>query len=357
VDLVARDPAHTAATLERWLADVAGVVEPSISNVSIPTTTGFSNETIMVDAAWGSAESGRGGARCPHRLVVRIAPSGYRVFPDETFRRQYAVMHGLVGHPGVPMARIHWLEEDPAWFGQAFWVMDRVDGRIPSDAPPYASGGWLHDASVADQRQVWWSGIDAMAALHSVDLDALNLAAGTFDGGGTLESHLDHYERFLAWGEEGEPFELGRRALDVLRRDRPPEPAEGPCLIWGDARLSNLVYRGVDVAAVLDWEMCGIADPLQDLGYWIFADHALTLGSGCVRLPGFASASETAARWSAATGRSTEAIGYYELFGGFRFTVIMLRMGRLLTEMGLVPPAFARDNLISQGLALLLDRI
>ncbi len=126
--------------------------------------------------------------------------------------------------------------------------------------------------------------------------------------------------------------------------------------MWGDSRLSNLIYRDRRVVAVLDWEMCGIGDPLQDLGYWLFADEALTLGSGCERLPGFPSAAETAAEWSAATGRSTDALPWYELFAGFRFAVIMLRMGVLLHEMGLVPDTFPRDNLITDGLARVLAR-
>ena len=133
-----------------------------------------------------------------------------------------------------------------------------------------------------------------------------------------------------------------------------PSPPEGPALVWGDARLSNLIYRDFEVVAVLDWEMSGIGDPLLDLGWWLFADWALTTGSGCTRLPGFPSSEGTAARWSAATGRSADALPYYELFGGLRFTVIMLRMGRLLADMGFVPPEFARDNLISRALDDLL---
>ncbi|HVN50157.1 MAG TPA: phosphotransferase family protein [Acidimicrobiales bacterium] len=345
-----RDPDATAAVLARWLDEVAGVEHPTVTDVSIPGSTGWSNETVLFEATWGS-----GGPRRARRLVARIAPSGHRVFPDDTFARQHAVMRGLAERSAVPMARIHWLEPDPTWFGRPFWVMDHVAGDIPSDAPPYAGGGWIHDATVDQQAQVWWSGVDAMARIHGVDVAGLGLPAGTLPADGTLDGHLDHYERYLAWGEDGEPYDLGREALAVLRRDRPPEPPEGTCLIWGDSRLSNLVYRDFEVAAVLDWEMCGLGDPLQDLGYWLFADQTLTTGSGCTRLPGFPSAAETAARWSATTGRSTEALPYYLLFAGFRFTVIMLRMGALLAETGFVGPEFARDNLVSQGLAELLS--
>jgi aminoglycoside phosphotransferase (APT) family kinase protein len=194
-----------------------------------------------------------------------------------------------------------------------------------------------------------------------VSTDGLGLPEGTLveapgAGADCLDRQLAHWEGFLAWGEGREPHHLARRVLAVLRRDRPPEPAEGPALVWGDSRLGNLVYRDRRVVAVLDWEMCDLGDPLQDLGYWLFADRALTEGSGCTRLPGFPSAADTAARWSAATGRSADALGYFELFGGFRFTVIMLRMGALLAGMGLVPPELARDNLISRALAEVLDR-
>jgi aminoglycoside phosphotransferase (APT) family kinase protein len=345
VGVLERDPDATAAVLTRWLDEAAGVDRPTVAGVTIPATTGWSNETILFEATWGSASS-----RSPRRLVARIAPSGHRVFPDDTFERQHAVMGALAERSGVPMAAIHWLETDPAWFGQPFWIMDHVDGDIPSDAPPYAGGGWIHDASPDRQARVWWSGIEAMAGIHGVDVGQLGRVEGAL-GDASLDAHLDHYERFLAWGEEGEPYDLGREALAVLRRDRPPEPPEGPALVWGDARLSNLIYRDFEVAAVLDWEMCGLGDPLQDLGYWLFADQALTVGSGCNRVPGFASMDETADRWSELTGRSADALGYYLLFAGFRFTVIMLRMGALLAEMGFVPPEFARDNLISQAMA------
>jgi len=342
-----RDPDDTAATLTRWLEGRTGVEDPSVSSVSIPGATGWSNETIMFDAAWRT----EAGVRTSE-LVARIAPSDHRVFPDDTFIRQCTVMQALAERSEVPTARVHWLETDRSWFGQPFWIMDRVSGDIPTDTPPYAGTGWLHDATPDRQQQAWFAGVEAMASVHRVDLDVLGLPAGTYPVvDDTLAWHLDHYERFLTWAEEGVAHPLARRVLSVLRRDRPAQPAEGPCLVWGDARLSNLVYRDFEVAAVLDWEMSGIGDPLLDLGWWVFSDWALTSGSGHERLPGFPSTDETARRWESATGRSAAALDYYVLFGGLRFTVIMLRIGKLLADLGLVPPGFAHDNLISRALA------
>lgn len=347
-----RDAVATAATLGRWLREVAGVGDVAVTDVTIPGATGWSNETILFDATWGDADAPRA-----RRLVARIAPSGHRVFPDDTFLRQHAVMRALAERTTVPMAAVHWLETDPSWFGQPFWIMDRVDGDIPTDAPPYAGQGWLHEAAPQQQALAWDAGIDAMASIHRVDVEALGLPAGTYPSvDDPLAAQLDYYEGFLTWAEEGAPHDLARRTLAVLRADRPSPPAAGPCLVWGDARFSNLIYRDLAVAAVLDWEMSCLGDPLLDLGWWLFSDHALTTGSGCTRLPGFPSPEATAARWGAATGRTTDALPWFELFGGLRFTVIMLRMGKLLADMGLVPPGFAYDNLISQALAEMVER-
>jgi aminoglycoside phosphotransferase (APT) family kinase protein len=349
VSVPERDPSATARRLEQWLTEVAGLEDVDVGDISIPGTTGWSNETILFDAQWRE-----GGVVGGHELVARIAPSAYSVFPDDTFTAQYEIMSSLGESTEVPIALVHWFEPSTEWFGQPFWIMARVAGDIPADTPPYASSGWLHEASAADQERAWWSGIEAMARVHQVDL-ALLESCGLDRPADPLAAQLDLYERFLTWAEDGEPHELARHALDVLRSTAPAGPPEGPTLTWGDARLSNLIYREFEVAAVLDWEMASICDPLLELGWWLFADDALTRGSGCERLPGFPSRDATAERWSALTGRSTAALGYYELLAGLRFTVIMLRMGKLLQDIGLVPATFAYDNLISQALAAQLD--
>ncbi len=348
-----RDPAATTATLERWLSQVAGLEDVAVSNLAIPGSTGWSNETILFDASWREA-----GRRTDHELVARIAPTGYTVFPGRTFAAQFEVMRALADEGSVPMATIHWLEPSTDWFDSEFWIMDRIRGDIPSDAPAYSATGWLHDATPADQARAWWAGVDAMAAIHRLDVDRLALTTTTVaPGPDPLTAQLDHYEHFLTWAEDGHPSALARRALSWLRDNAADPPEQGPTLTWGDARFSNLIYRHFEVVAVLDWEMSSIADPLLDLGWWIFSDDALTRGSGQVRLPGFPSTSETAARWSELTGRSTDALAYYEVMGAFRFTVIMLRMGKLLHDIGLVDEGFAHDNLISQALAERLNSL
>ena len=269
------------------------------------------------------------------------------MFPDDTFELQYEVMR-VLAPTVVPTATVHWFEPDDAWFGKPFWIMDRVHGAIAADNPPYASAGWLAEASPTDQARAWTSGIEAMAAVHNLPLDTV---AGIDLGG----SELDRYDRFLRWAEGDQPHELAREAMTWLRRNEPPDTPRA--LVWGDARLSNLVYRDFEVVAVLDWEMATVGDPLLDLGWWLFADETLTCGAGFERLPGFDSAEGTARRWSELTGRATDPLDYYLVFAGLRFTVIMVRMGKLLVDMGFLPPTFPYDNHISRGLAQQLARV
>jgi aminoglycoside phosphotransferase (APT) family kinase protein len=353
MDFRLRDPEETAGRLRAWLTDVRGLADVAVGNPTIPAGTGASNETVLFDATW----SGPSGPD-RHRLVARIAPTSYVVFPDDTFARQFHVMRALADASSVPMARMHWFEPDPSWFGAPFWIMDRVAGRVPSDSPAYAAAGWLADATPEQQHRAWVSGVRALASVHATPLADLRIPEGILTTpDDPLAAEIDRYERFLTWAEEGRPFGLARDTLAWLRRDRPGAPAEGATLCWGDARLSNLIFQDFEVAAVLDWEMATVADPRLDLGWWIFADEALTAGARADRLPGFPSREETAALWRSTTGRSTDDLDYFEAFAGLRFTVIMIRIGRLAAERGLVPATFPYDNMVSRGLRRVLARL
>ena len=84
-------------------------------------------------------------------------------------------MQALAEHTDVPVPEMLWFEADPSWFGSPFWIMRRVDGIAPSDAPHYSVDGWLRDADPEAQSTVWWNGIAALAAVHNLDWRALGL--------------------------------------------------------------------------------------------------------------------------------------------------------------------------------------
>ena len=352
-----RDPDLTAAQLTAWLTRAVGLREVSVSAIEIPTSTGFSNETILFDATWSGGSDGSDGSGAPilHRLVARIAPQDYTVFLEANFESQFRVMQALSEHSDVPVPRMLWFEDDPSWFGSPFWIMARVDGQVPSDSPPYALEGWLFDTSPAQQSELWWNGIEAMAAVHRVNWRALGLEFLDDPGRGKrgVEQQLRYYEEALAWAEaaeDGRAHPGARAALIWLWEHRPESPPDEVTIVWGDARLGNQMFRDGHVVAVLDWEMVTLGDPRIDLGWWLFCDDVLSTGTGGSRLPGFPSADATVARWESLTGRAAGDLHWFLVFAGLRFTVVMLRLSTLLTAMGFSPEPFGYDNPVSNAL-------
>jgi aminoglycoside phosphotransferase (APT) family kinase protein len=355
VGVVTRDQDQTAAALQRWLGDVAGVAHPTVDHLEIPASTGFSNETILFDATWDDD-----GVPTVHHLVARIAPQAHTVFLEANFETQYRVMDALAA-TDVPVPEMLWFEPDPSWFGSPFWIMQRIEGIAPSDAPHYSVDGWLRDLAPDEQATVWWNGIAALAAVHALDWRALGLERldDPARGEPALEQQLTYYAESLQWAEDaegGRPHPGARAALAWLQTHRPASDPERVTITWGDSRLANQMFRDREVVAVLDWEMVALGDPRIDLGWWLFCDEVLTRGAGQERLPGFPSREETVARWEALTGRRGDDLHWFLVFAGLRFTVVMLRLGTLLHDMGIIPEPFGYDNDISRALDELMAR-
>jgi aminoglycoside phosphotransferase (APT) family kinase protein len=354
VGVVSRDEVQTVAQLQRWLGEVAGLRDVTVDHLEIPASTGFSNETILFDATWDDD-----GTPTLHHLVARIAPQAHTVFLEANFETQFRVMQALSEHTDVPVPRMLWFEPDPSWFGSPFWIMARVEGTAPSDAPHYSVDGWLRDATSDEQSQVWWNGIAALAAVHNLDWRALGLERldDPARGEPALEQQLTYYAESLEWAEQaegGKPHEGARAALAWLQANRPASDPASVTITWGDSRLANQMFRDGEVVAVLDWEMVALGDPRIDLGWWLFCDEALTRSAGQARLPGFPSREETVARWEALTGRRGDELHWFLVFAGLRFTVVMLRLGTLLHDMGIIPEPFGYDNDISRALDALM---
>ena len=339
-----RDPDELRATLGGWLSDRVGD-DVVVGEAGGPPTTGFSNETILADAAWGGAE---------HRLVVRVQPTTHTVFPHDLFEVQHRVMSALGDEPGLKVPTLRWFEPDATVLGAPFMVMDRVDGEAPCDSPPYTMEGWLKDGDEDLQRAVWTRGLDAMAAVHAVDWKGLGLGDldPCPDGGSRLGARVDAWADFLAWASPDARQEIPELGIAWLRENQPSD-VDDPALCWGDSRIGNQLFGGresadtVHVAAVLDWEMVHVGDPVQDLGWFTWLDHTLSAGLDVPRLPGLPSVEETAVRWEAATGRSAAHHRWAEINAGVGFAIVMVRLTALLKETELFPhdTDFARTNM------------
>jgi aminoglycoside phosphotransferase (APT) family kinase protein len=318
-----RNIEETRQALAAWLAGKmpsAGDIE--IKSLGGPEATGFSSDTLMFDFAWSED-----GKRREEAVVVRLEPSGYQVFPEYDITLQYKCMDVLRG-VGVPAPRMFWLEEDSGPLGKPFYVMERLEGQIPPDRPPYHMDGWMLDISEADRRKIWMTGLDAMAKVHNCDWEKLGF--GFLDqpryGKTGLDQQLNFYKEFLAWAMDGEPHPICERAIAWLEEKRPAD--EPTRLCWGDARIGNMIFRDYECIAVIDWEMATLGNPVQDLAWYIYLDRHHGEGIGVERLAGLPDRKETIARWESQTGLSAPAdlVEYYEIFAGLRFAVIMVRV-------------------------------
>lgn len=329
-----RDREHSRRQLAAWLATrlpCDGVVD--LDELRGPDATGFSNETLLVDARWT-----QGGRPAEASYAVRVAPTGYSLFPDASFETQYRALRLVEEHTSIPVPRVQWLEDDPAVLGGPFFLMDEVRGRAPSDRPPYHAEGWLHDVSPQQRAKVWWGAIDTIAELHATDwreLDVCFLDRPELGAAG-LSQQLAYYADFLAGVEESEPVPAARRALDWLTASAPEDDTLVLC--WGDARIGNVMYDAdCERVAVLDWEMIGLGAPAQDLGWALYMDRHHSEGCDVPRLAGFPTREETIARYQDRSGHTVRDLDYYIVFAGFRFTVILARIMLLFKEWGLLP--------------------
>jgi len=344
-----RDPELTRTRLESWLRTrLPGADDLRVCAVQTPATTGFSAETLMFGASWRDPQAGLR----EERLVAKVAPTGFQIFPEPRFDEQFRLLK-ILATTSLAVPAVHWYEPDPAVLGAPFYVLSRVDGQVPTDMPPYHTDGWVTTVSPAERERMWWAGLGVLASVHALDVDALGLRfVDQISYGATgLAQRLSYYEHYLRWGYEGR-VPVAEEALRWLRAHQPAETAE-PVLLWGDARIGNIIYSGGAVAAVLDWELATLGQPEEDLAWFLYIDRHHSEGCGVARLPGFPDAADTVARYERLTGRTMRDMAYYEILAGFKFAVVMARIGQLFIHYDLVPADndFPYNNTASQLLA------
>jgi len=347
-----RDPELTRTTLQRWLqGKLPAATEVAVTAMQTPANTGFSSETLMFEAGWRAAD----GTGRQQRLVAKVAPTGFQIFPEPRFAEQFRLLQILAGTE-IPVPEVHWHEPDPAVLGAPFYIMSRIDGAVPTDMPPYHTGGWLTDVSPAERESIWWSGVGVLTRVHALDVRRLGLefVDQTRYGPTGLRQRLAYYEHYLDWAYEG-AVPVVRQALQWLHDHRPAETHD-PVLLWGDSRIGNIIFNSGRATAVLDWEMATLGQPEEDLAWFLLLDRHHSEGVGAARLPGFPDAAQTIARYERLTGRTLASMDYYEVLSATKFAIVMARIGQLFIHYDLVPPDndFPYNNTASQLLAKIL---
>jgi len=121
-----RDPELTRTLLESWLRGrLPGAADIAVRDVQTPANNGFSAETLMFGASWREPD---GSAR-DERLVAKVAPTGFQIFPEPRFSEQFRLLQILAG-TGIAVPPVHWHEPDESVLGAPFYVMSRIDGQV-----------------------------------------------------------------------------------------------------------------------------------------------------------------------------------------------------------------------------------
>jgi aminoglycoside phosphotransferase (APT) family kinase protein len=347
-----RDLEKTRALLTEWFrTQLPGARDVEVGPLSGPAATGFSSDTMLFDLS--TEEDGRPKTRA---LVCRAEPTGFGVFPSYDVARQYRIMQALAPTE-VPVPAMFALERDPSLLGAPFFVMGRIDGRIPTDNPPYHTGGWMTESAPEERASIWNSGLDTLAAIHRQDPAALGIdfLDAPPRGADTVRWQLDFWRRYYDWVAEGRPFPTLEAAWTWLEANRLPATEERS-LCWGDSRIGNMIFADGRCVAVLDWEMATLGPAEMDLAWYLLLDRHHYEGMGAPRLVGLPDRAESIARWEARMGRKAPNVAFWEVFAAWRFGVIMARIGAQMQHYELMPPdsSFARDNTASRLLASML---
>lgn len=347
-----RDLEQTGKQILAWLpSKLPGATGIEISELTGPGATGFSSDTLMFDLRYQ-----QGGAAQHRALVLRTEPAAVGVFPEYDIDLQYRVMHALAG-AGIPIPRLVWQEGDRSVIGSPFYVMERIEGRIPPDSPPYHGQGWMTEISPDERASIWWSGLEVLARIHALDWKKLGVLPAPRPGTTPLAEQLAYYRRFLGWAAQGGSYPASEAGLAWLEENR-PQGQEPTSLCWGDSRLGNMIFRDGRCVAVLDWEMVTLGNPAEDVAWWLFFDEHHSTGCGLPRLEGLPGRDESIARYEQWAGRELEHLGYYDIFAAFRFSVIMIRVAQLLGDLGILPTEsdFGSNNICTRMLMEKLER-
>ncbi len=272
-------------------------------------------------------------------VVVRRPPLGHVLATAHDMAREHRVMSAL-HKTAVPVPRMLALCADSSVVGAPFYVMELVDGV------PYRTAAALEVLGEERTRHIANEMVDTLADLHLVD----PLAVGLADFGrphGFLARQVRRWgqqldasrTRDLAGADElrglleqGVPAHRDGEDTKDAKDTKDTKGGEDTAVVHGDYRLDNLLIAndgtGDHIAAVVDWEMATLGDPLTDVALLLTYHRLADLGVGAVvsnaaTAPGFPSREQVTSRYVARTGRSLDHLAFHEALACFKLAVIL----------------------------------
>jgi aminoglycoside phosphotransferase (APT) family kinase protein len=278
-----------------------------------------------------------------HRWVLRRPPLSHVLPTAHDMRREYTVQKAL-SSSDVPVPEMISFCDDERIIGCPFYVMEFVDGEVPADSQTFETHFDEAARATLSKRL-----IEVLVALHSIDYSAIGL-----DDFGRPQGYMSRQvSRFVEQLRRSKTRELP--VLDELadRLAKAVPQSSDSSIVHGDYRLDNTILGSSgDIAAVLDWELSTLGDPLADLGmlsmYWadpgddLFADAPGVESSLITALPGFMRKNEALDLYASLSGRDVENIAFYQTFAHFKLAVILEGINKRFQDGGTVGEGFEK---------------
>jgi aminoglycoside phosphotransferase (APT) family kinase protein len=273
-----------------------------------PLQGGASNEVFRVERGETSS-------------VLRRPPAHAAAERSSVMMREARVLRALADSD-VPHARLLGSCEDTDVIGSAFYLMELVDGWSPMSTG--SRGPAPFDADLAARAGLGHEIVRGIALLAAVDWQAANL-----EGFGRPEGF--HDRQVSRWTKHLKSFAFRDipgldEAAGWLRTHRPRSWTAG--IMHGDYSFANVMFRHgapARLAAIVDWEMATVGDPLLDLG-WLLMRWPSSEGPrprGSFDMDGMPSVEEVLDLYSSVSGRPVEDIDYYLTLACFKNAIVL----------------------------------
>ena len=299
---------YDIAAVENWIEEHLGALTPPFEWTRLEG--GHSNLTYRLDDADGK------------RAVIRRPPQGELLPKAHDMGREWALISAL-GATAVPVPEALGFCENPNVTGAWFYLMGLVNGR-----PLYSAHDTLEWVSEDKRTVLAHSFFDVLADLHSLDPDEIGLGEL-----GRKDNYVGRQLKtwYRSWNASIEPARYDDPRAHELQQyfiDHMPEQGMAR-VVHGDYGLHNcLIGPDATVAAVVDWEISTLGDPLADLAYALNqwpdpTDEEPPPPEGATAPPGFPTRTELAQRYTEQTGRDLSKLDYYVGFNRWKSAAIV----------------------------------
>jgi aminoglycoside phosphotransferase (APT) family kinase protein len=345
-----RNLGDLADRLAPWLAAQVGATGAEVTLLGRPDGAGLSSETVLFDLAVQGAPAELGGG-----YVLRMPPpaDAFPLFPRYDLERQVAAMRFVRARSDVPVPAVPWFEGTGDVLGAPFFVMERLEGDVVPDMPPYVFGSWLTDADASLVAAVGSRAVDVLVGIHGAAPDERALDPWQFDlpGATPLERHVANQRRYYDWIRQGASFPLIDATFAWLDA-RWPADEGAPVLSWGDSRLANVLWRDGAPVAVLDWEAVAVGPRELDLGWLVFFHEyfqRVAVRYGHRGIPDLLRRDDAVAAYSARSGHEVRDFDWYFVYAALRQALTSIRVSSRAVHFGERPAPEDPQELIMQA--------